>query len=189
LGEITATDIDAFINYLGKKKLAAGRKNVIILAGTKALRWAFSKGHIEIDPTRGHILFSGDENKRAILTPMIAAAIFRAPWKNEKAKLANMLASVTGMRCGEIQALKLQDLGRECLYVKNSWNKVDGLKPPKNNETREVELPYPDLMDELIKQAKRNPWGSSLDSYVFWSETRADGHTENKSRLQSYVQI
>jgi integrase len=174
LGEITATDIDAFINYLGEKELSAERKNVIIKAGTKALRWAFTKGKIEIDPTRGHILFSGDDLKREILTPTVAAGIFRAPWKNERAKLGNMLASVTGMRCGEIQALRFQDLGPDCLYVCSSWNKLDGIKLPKNNEKRIVEVPFPSLMKLLIEQAKQTPWGVSPDSFVFWSETRAD---------------
>jgi integrase len=174
LGEILAEDIDAFINHMAEKDLSAGRKNVVIKAGTKPLRWAFSKGKIDKDPTRGHILFSGDELKRNILTPMVAAALFRAPWKNERAKLANMLAAVTGMRSGEIQALRFKDLGQDCLYVNSSWNKEDDLKPTKNNEARTVEIPFPDLMKNLIEQAKQNPWGVSPDSYVFWSETRSD---------------
>jgi hypothetical protein len=55
--------------YVGDKDLSASRKNGIIKAGTKPLRWAFSKGKIERDPTRGHIMFSGDQRKRNILTP------------------------------------------------------------------------------------------------------------------------
>ena len=174
LGEITAEDIDAFITHMGDKDLSAARKNVIIKAGTKPLRWAFSKGKIEIDPTRGHIMFSGDELKREILTPTVAAALFRATWQNDRAKLANMLAAVTGMRCGEIQALRFRDLGKDCLYVGASWNKVDNMKPTKNNEARIVEIPFPDLMNSLIVQARQNPWGVSPDSYVFWSDTRGD---------------
>ena len=59
IGEITAKDIDNFIEYMGEKPLSASRKNVVIKAGLKPLRWAFSKGIIEQDPTRGHIMFSG----------------------------------------------------------------------------------------------------------------------------------
>ncbi|MDR3019775.1 MAG: site-specific integrase, partial [Treponema sp.] len=58
LGDITSTDIDNFINHMGSLPVSAGRKNSVILAGTKPLRWAFSKGKIEADPTRGHIMFS-----------------------------------------------------------------------------------------------------------------------------------
>ncbi|MDR2897915.1 MAG: hypothetical protein LBU99_03800 [Spirochaetaceae bacterium] len=107
LGDITAGDIDAFIDHMGSMDLSASRKNVVIKAGTKPLRWAFSKGMIEKDPTRGHIMFSGEEGKRNILTPTAAKAIFRVEWKNSRVKLVNMLAVVTGMRSGEILALRL----------------------------------------------------------------------------------
>jgi len=174
LGDITYQDIDEFIKHMAKAELSAARKNVVIKAGTKPLRWAFSKGDIEHDPTRGHILFSGDERKRSILTPPVAAAVFRTAWKDERLKVANMLASVTGMRNGEIVALRFQDLGTDCLYVNNSWNGEDKLKLPKNNETRTVEIPFPALMYALFEQAKQNPWGVSPDSYVFWSTARKD---------------
>jgi integrase len=172
LGDIMATDIDAFINDMGDKQLSASRRNVIIKAGTKPLRWAFSKGMIEADPTRGHILFSGEEGKRNILTPTAAAAAFRVTWKDNRAKLGNMLASVTGMRSGEILALRFQDIGSDCIYVRGAWNRVDKLKSTKNNEFRTVELPFPDLIHGLVELAKQNPWGASPDSYVFWTENK-----------------
>ncbi|MDR0323005.1 MAG: site-specific integrase, partial [Treponema sp.] len=100
MGDITAKDSEAFIKHIGKKELSAARKNVILKAGFKPLRWAYNKSLIERDPTRGHILFSGDELKRQILTPTAAEAIFRVTWINNRAKLGNLLAAVTGMRCG-----------------------------------------------------------------------------------------
>ena len=173
LGDITATDIDGFIDYMGDMDLSASRKNVVIKAGTKPLRWAFSKGKIDKDPTRGHTLFSGEERKRSILNPTVAAAAFRAVWSDDRAKLANMLAAVTGMRVGEVIALRFQSLGPDCLYVQNSYNSEDGLKLPKNNKTRTVEIPFPDLMIGLKELAMRNPWGVSPNSLVFWSTTRS----------------
>jgi integrase len=173
LGDIRAVDIDAFIDHIGDKNLSASRKNVIIKAGTKPLRWAFSKGIIEIDPTRGHLLFSGEAKERQVLSPTAAAAAFRAGWKDERVKLANMLAVVTGMRLGEVLALRLQDLGPDCLYVRGSWGCVDGLKLPKNNKPRTVELPFPDILRGLFDLANRNPWGVSPDSFIFWTEYKA----------------
>ena len=173
LGDITAVEVDAFINHIGDKPLSAARKNSVILAGTKPLRWAFSKGKIETDPTRGHLLFSGKEKERIILSPAAATAAFRAEWKDERAKLANMLAAVTGMRQGEILALCLQDIGPDCLYVRGSWNRIDKIKLPKNNEIRTVELPFPDLLQGLVDLGKKNPWGVSPDSFIFWTENKA----------------
>jgi len=174
LGDITPEDIDAFISYMGDFDLSADRKNVVIKAGTKPLRWAFAKNKIQIDPTRGHIMYSGEEHKRYILKPSVAAAAFRTVWKDDRAKVANMLASVTGMRSGEIIALRFQDLGSDCLYVHSSWNRADKTKPTKNNKPRKVEIPFPDLMYGLIELAKQNPWGVSPDSFVFWTETKKD---------------
>ena len=174
IGEISAKDIDAFINHVGEMPLSPSRKNVVIKAGTKPLRWAFSKGIIEKDPTRGHLMFSGEQQKRNILTPTSAAAAFRAKWNDERSKLANMLAAISGMRSGEIQALRFQDLGPDCIYVRGSWNKMDGLKLPKNNETRIVEIPFPDLMNGLIEIAKQNPWGVAPDSFIFWTPKKND---------------
>jgi len=54
---------------MGTKNLSASRKNVVIKAGTKPLRWAFAKSKIECDPTRGHLLFTDKKKKRKILTP------------------------------------------------------------------------------------------------------------------------
>ena len=119
-------------------------------------------------------MFSGEERKRDILSPSAVAAVFRATWKDDRAKLANMLAAVTGMRSGEILALRFQDLGPDCLYVRGSWNRADKIKPPKNNETRTVYIPFPDLMNGLIELAQQNPWGVSPDSFVFWTENKKD---------------
>jgi integrase len=174
LGDITSADVDGFINHMGSLPLSAGRKNSVILAGTKPLRWAFSKGKIEADPTRGHIMYSGEEKEKQILSTAAATAAFRVSWKDGRAKLANMLAAVTGMRQGEILALRLQDIGPDCLYVRGAWGRMDGLKPPKNNKPRTVELPFPDLLQGLIQQAQQNPWGVSPDSFVFWTEYKDD---------------
>jgi integrase len=81
-----------------------------------------------------------------------------------------MLAAVTGLRAGEIQGLRVQDLGKECLYVRHSWNCRDGLKTTKNNDPRTVEVPFPSLIDSLLNLAWCNPHGASMDSYVFWAE-------------------
>ena len=174
LGDIKATDINGFINFMSTFDLSPSWRNTVIKAGTKALRWAFSKGTIEQDPTRGHLMFSGKKAKKKIFNPTIAVGVFRASWYNERSKLGNMLAAVTGMRNGEVLALRYKNLGPDCLYVDGSWNREDGDKLPKNNETRTVEIPFPDLMGGLIEVAKQNPWGVSPNSYVFWTEYRQD---------------
>ena len=129
---------------------SAKRKNTIIQAGTIPLSWAFQKEMIDKNIVTGITWFSGKGKKRQILSPDQAKILFTINWKNERSRLANMLAIVTGMRAEEIQGLRIQDFGKDCLYVRHSWNFQDGLKTTKNNESRIVELPFPGLVNELF---------------------------------------
>ena len=170
LGDITRQDIEIFMDSLADKKLSSGRKNSIVRSGIIPLKWAFSKEIISKDVTSGVIWFSGKVAERQILSPEIVQALFRAEWQDERSRLANMLAAVTGLRSGEIRGLRIQDLGRDCLYVRHSWNCRDRLKTTKNNEIRIVEVPFPLLIHDLLDLAGRNPHGTGMDSYVFWEE-------------------
>ena len=182
LGELTRQDIESFIEYfetLPEKNgeripQSAKRKNNIIQAGTIPLSWAFNKEMIERDITQGITWFAGKAAERNILTPELAAAIFKIQWKDERAKLANMLAMVTGMRAGEIQGLMVQDLGKDCLYIRHSWNRHDKLKTTKTNESRTVEVPFPGLIQDLLALASTNPHEQNMDSFIFWAEKNSD---------------
>ena len=174
LGDITWADVDTFISHLENLPLSPKGKNKIITSGAVPLKWAFHRGLIDSDVSTGHTKFSGNVSERQILTPELAAAVFRVPWNDERARLANMLAMVTGMRAGEIQGLRVRDLGKDCLYVRHSWNFMDGLKTTKNNECRSVEVPFPMLMNALLNIAGQNPHGAEMDGFVFWAALSAD---------------
>lgn len=184
LGELTKADIEGFIQSLDSVPMSPLRKNGVIRAGTIALKWAYAKELIERDITAGIVYYSAKPKERQILTPELAQAVFAVQWKNESAKLANMLAMLTGMRAGEIQGLRVCDLGEDCLYIKHSWNFEDGLKCPKNTESRIVELPFAHVTQALLKQAEANPHGYSMDSYVFWGERKAGKPMENRLFLK-----
>jgi integrase len=175
LGSISRQDIENFIdaiadNRYSKRELSAARKNKIVKAGVIPLRWAFAKDIIGKDASSGITWFSGVCKERQILTPEIAEVLFRVEWKDERARLANLLAAVTGLRAGEIMGLQTQDLKDGYINVRHSWNIVDGLKTTKNNEVRVVEIPFPNLIYALTVLAERNPHGSGTDSYVFWAD-------------------
>ncbi|MCD1653507.1 tyrosine-type recombinase/integrase [Treponema zuelzerae] len=171
LGSLTRDDINKFIDWMGLSPTPSTSpgKNAMIKAGTLALRWAARNGYLPHDITQGLMFFSGENNKREILTPELAAAVFQRPWKNPTSKLANLLAMCTGMRAGEIQGLRKQDLGKSCLYIRHSWNFDDGLKTTKNNENRIAEIVFPELMGAIIDQANSNPYEEGLEGYVFWA--------------------
>jgi integrase len=165
---------------------SAKRKNAIIQAGTILLTWAFHKEIIDRNITAGITWFSGASQEHQILSPEQAAAVFKVEWKDERAKLANMLAMVTGIRAGEIQVLRVQDLGKDCLYIRHSWNRIDGLKTTKNNESRTVEVPFPGLLKDLLNLARQNPHIQSMDGYVFWAEKSPDKPMEQDIFLRDF---
>jgi integrase len=75
----------------------------------------------------------------------------------------------TGMRAGEVLALKLSDIGERQINVQHSWSPVDGLKCPKNGEIRTVPL-LPEVKQALLNLAKESPWGQ--DGFIFYSTLR-----------------
>jgi integrase len=190
LGELTRQDVNAFIDSLGKRaaepakaELSAARKNIIIRAGTTALKWAYNREMTDQDLSTGIIYFSGRPKERQILSPEMAAALFRLPWKDERTRLASLLAAVTGLRAGEIKALRVQDIGRDCLYVRHSYSRIEGMKTTKNNEPRTVELPFPGLIRDLLNLAARNPHGADMDAFIFWAALKADKPIEERLLL------
>jgi len=172
LGEITRQDLDTFVaQFDNYPEQAASTKNGIIRTGVTALRYAFQKGLIDSDITQGITYFSGKPAERHILTQEQATALFAIDWQDNVVKLANLLACLTGMREGEIRGLRWQDLGEECIYIRHSWNDLEGLKPPKNGEARTVQVPFPQIMYALRDLAQSNPHGQGLSGFVFYSDT------------------
>ena len=170
LGEITKQDIKEFVDTIDKLKLSWSRKLKIYRAGSTALHWAYCDELMDRDVTAGIITFSGTTKERKILTKEIAELLFSIRWSDEKAELANIIAMLTGMRAGEILAIRKQDIGKDCIYVNHSWNRKEGLKSPKNGEARTVYFPFPKLIYKMLELVNKNPLGNNMDSFVFWAD-------------------
>jgi integrase len=181
LNSITRQDLKAFSLFLTEKrerpegykgrfseKLSLSYVNKIMIAGTTALSWAFREGHIPADPTDGLMRFSGTPEKRGTLTPMEAQVLFAARWKDKRAYTASLLACTTGMRSGEVLALRQEDIGSRILNVRHSWSAYDGLKAPKNGEARKVPL-LPEVRAKLLEIARDNPYGPQ--GFIFYGST------------------
>jgi hypothetical protein len=92
--------------------ISAQWKNSVIKAGTIALKWAYRKEIIEKDIAQGITWFSGKCAERHILSPELAEAVFKMQWIDERSRLANMLAMVTGLRAGKFKACVFKTWGR-----------------------------------------------------------------------------
>ena len=106
-----------------------------------------------------------------------ANRLMELDWDNDEAKIANELAMHTGMRAGEIQALTIDDLGDDEIYVRKSWSKYDGLKCCKNGEERSVPIPISHQLYLKLKMlADFNPFDNG---FIFYSTVPENQWTVN----------
>jgi len=155
-----------------KEKLSGSYVNKIMVAGLVALKFAFREGLIPLDVTSGLMRFSGTTKKRGVLTPLEAQAVFKVEWEDKRAHVGNLLALTTGLRAGEVLALRKSDIGDRVLYIRHSWSTMDGLKTPKNGEERKVPL-LPQVREKLLELLAENPHKVD-DPFIFY------GRLENK---------
>jgi len=178
LNSITRKDLKDFSLFLAEKRkkpegykghfaeiLSKSYINRIMIAGTTALSWAFREGLIPVDPSDGLMRFSETPEKRGVLTSLEAQALFAVKWQDKRAYVASLLACTTGLRSGEVLALKQEDIGERVLNIRHSWSTYDKLKTTKNGEARRVPL-LPEVKDKLLDLARENPFGS--EGFIFY---------------------
>jgi integrase len=165
LNSITRQDLKDFSLSLAEGGLAPASVNKVMAVGTTCLAWAFREGLIPVDPTLGLVNFSGEAKKRGVLTMPEAQALFASRWKDKRAYTASLLSCTTGLRVGEVLALRQEDIGERVLNVRHSWSAFDGLKAPKNGEARRVPL-LPEVRAKLLELARENPYGP--EGFIFY---------------------
>jgi integrase len=110
--------------------------------------------------------FSGTPEKRGVLTPEEAAKVFKADWKDKRAYAGNLLSLTTGLRAGEVLAIRKSDIEDRILNIRHSYSAMEGLKSPKNGETRRVPL-LPEVRAELMELLSKNPHKVD-EPYIFY---------------------
>ena len=170
VAEITRNDVEAFFSSDGAQKLAPKTINSIIETITIPLKWAYYHELTENNCFDGIIKCSNISKKRKIVDVETATKLMQLDWDNDEAKLANELAMHTGMRAGEIQALTVEDLCEDKIYVRKSWSKYEGLKCCKNGEERSVPIPISHQLYLKLKMlADFNPHGNG---FIFYSTVK-----------------
>jgi integrase len=167
LGEVSRKMIGEFSSYLSQNysSLASNTLKGIIKVGVTALRWAFANEYIPADPTIRLPEYSSKQKDRGVLNPKEAMELFRQEWKDYRSYLINLVAMTTGLRVGEIIALKAEDVGEKYLSVDHSFSYYDGLKSTKTETPRVVPI-VPGIRDALRKLGEQNPYG---DGFIFYS--------------------
>lgn len=152
LTKITRADVEDW--FLGLKNLSVTSKNQLLRLLRVILKEAVISGLLPHNPADDVSPLPGKCKARGVLTQdevkkLFAKENFSQFWKNNMMYYtANLLAFCTGMRQGEILALKGEDVFPGYLIIKHSWSKVDGLKSTKAKKERLV--PIPDLLYKYL---------------------------------------
>lgn len=82
--------------------------------------------------------------------------------------LACLLSLLTGMRSGELRALRYHAIGETLITIDSAYADMEGLKVPKGKKTRLV--PCPTFLGRALQElALENPYANPL-LLVFWSK-------------------
>jgi integrase len=151
--------------------LSSSTVNQCMQALRLVVREALRKGILHTDPFRGVTpLAAGAKIRRGILTPDELDRLFATnpdPWSIPWARVFFLIARYTGLRKGEIQALRmgsfferLDNQGRHFAVVRVSgaWDRI-AFKPPKNGRERIAVLPptaWPEVRAYLEGLGKPN---------------------------------
>lgn len=190
VAEITRKDVDAFFSSDEAQKLAPKTINSIIETITIPLKWAYYNELTQNNCFDGIIKCSNQSKERKVIDMDTANRLMKLEWDNDEAKIANELAMHTGMRAGEIQALTVDDLGEDEIYVRRSWSKYDGLKCCKNGEERSVPIPISHQLYLKLKMlADFNPHGNGFIFYSTVKDKPMDSKQFNKYLKRALAEI
>lgn len=100
--------------------------------------------------------------ERGILSDIEVVAIFsKDAWEDQMTRLASLTAASTGMRMGEIQALRSTDIEGDRIVVAHSWDESSGLKSTKTRSVRCI--PVPHSLATILRSHK--------DGFIFSNQT------------------
>lgn len=161
---------DIQFSLVEKGVLSHSTINVIMTAVVAALREAQRRGKLSstimLDLKHLHVVHTS----RGILTEEEIAHFLRYAQKQSEKRiyLAVLLGLVTGMRSGELRALRVDAIQGDMIVVDQAYADHAGLKLPKGKRTRTVPCPLW-LCCELEALARENPYEDDK-RLVFWSK-------------------
>lgn len=144
--------------------------NICMTAVLTALREAQRKGDIPSSTSLSIAGLSCMHTPRGILSEMELSTFMQYAKESSEKRiyLACLVALLTGMRSGELRALRYDAIGNEMITIDQAYADKAGIKEPKGKKTRYV--PCPVFLCRALKElALENPF-SNEPLLVFWSK-------------------
>jgi len=166
LKNIETQDMERFRDYLIDDGLSASSVRQAQLAVKQVLEWATRRGLMQRVPIIESVV--GRAKERGILTPEEVKSLFRLPSWSKTHLAINMLAYSTGMRLGEILALRRSAFHATEGYidVDSSWDRMT--KSVKSTKTRKARfVPIPTSVQMLLRELLAANPDLEDDDFVF----------------------
>jgi integrase len=159
LSAVKPAILEAFILSLKDEGRLGNRSiNAIIDAMRTPLSEAVRHGLILTNPANALHKMGNDTREKGIPTESEMRDLLALPGLDLRIRASILLGAACALRIGEVQALRLSDIGETSLTVASSWGKMEGLKETKTGRIRVVPLPSL-IRDVLVKLARINPHG------------------------------
>jgi integrase len=164
---ISTKMIDDFILQLRKNETSAKTINHVISAIKAIFGYAERTNIIEANSAHGIKPFKVETKEKGVFTREELTQLFNEPeqskiWAIPQHYLLNCIAATTGLRLGEILALRPENINNNCINVNNSWNRIEGLKSTKTGKIRIVPI-----SSELGKILKNYIEKYNVTGYLF----------------------
>ena len=170
LSEITRADVlDLRSRLLAKNAPATANKALGVVK--VVFREALYREEINRDPTAGVGKVKYHKQERGVFTAEELRNLFadhgHGPWRDFWDSTCFYLAAVTGLRRGEILALRWQhvDFDRQCVTVCEAWKGGKEMGPPKWDHLRVV--PISGRTIDRLRQLQSESIRTAMEDYVF----------------------
>lgn len=159
--EIYESHIESWLLRLRQEGVGTKTLNHLITIMRLIFGYALKCHDIEDNPMEYIELFALMSAEKGILSNEELKSLFcgdvLALWGSMPHFVLNLTAVLTGMRLGELLALRFLDVQPSFITVSHSWNAMDQLKTTKNGKTRRIPIPeelYP-LLHSLDKKGDK----------------------------------
>jgi integrase len=155
LCQIDEKTLQKFIVFLKiEKHLAASTVNSARNTATKALKYAKQKQIIKSFDFDAVLRAGGKPAKRGVLEQDEVEKLFNLEWSSIRARIAVFIACHTGMRIGEVRALRVCDIHPDRISVSHNWAKISKEKSTKNQEIRDIPI-LQNVYEEIMGYIKK----------------------------------
>ena len=158
---------DGLIKIREKHKLGPKTTNNVRAILVQIMNYAIEEGYIMVNPVKKVKTWQEPHNPREAWTRDEIVKLFsdREAWKCDRSYYACLLAALTGMRFGEVRALRWDHIKDGWIYIDCAIAEKDGLKSTKSGKARRV--PCPPIVNLIPRESET--WVFSCDTINYCS--------------------